>query len=116
MKIAVQGSRTFSEYSVFMRAMAVAMSDLTEGETLTIYTVGGPGKTNSFVAGFSNLSEDGLRARGMGIKFYRVAQAWLYHNLDQVDYFVYLSSPKEPLSLLAKQADKRGVEVGIFRY
>lgn len=115
MKMVVQGSKTFDDYSVFMRAMAVAMSDLAEGDTLTVYTLG-PSKVNSFVAGFSNLSENGLRARGMGIKFYRVAHAWAETNLKDMDYFAHLSKPNERVSPLARKADALGVEVGLFRY
>lgn len=115
MKVAVQGSKTFEDYNVFMRSMAVAMSSLSTGDTLTVYSVG-PHKINSFLAGFVNLSEDGMKARGMSIKYYKVSHQWLEDNLDTMDYFVYLSSPKESPSRLTYIAEDKDVEVGIFRY
>lgn len=115
MKVAVQGSKTFEDYQVFLRSMAVAMSSLSQGDELTIYTVG-PHKVNNFVTGFANLSEDGLKARGMGVKYYRVSHTWLEERVDQMDYFVYLSNPDERPSRLVRSAESKGVEVGIFRY
>lgn len=115
MKVAVQGTKSFDDYNVFMRSMAVAMSELRRNETITVYSVG-PHKINSFVAGFVNLSENGMKARGMSIKYYRVAETWLEKNLDSMDYFVFLSKPKEPYSRLLKIADQKGLETGVFRY
>lgn len=115
MKVAVQGSKEFKDYQIFMRSMAVAMSSLNKGDTLSIYSVG-PHKINSFIAGFVNLSEDGMKARGMNIKYYKVSHSWMEERLDQMDYFVYLSKPKESPSRLVRNAESRDVEVGIFRY
>ncbi len=116
MKVLVQGSRGFDEYPVFMRSMAVALSSLkNEDKNLEIYTVG-PRKVNNFVTGFVNLSEDGMRARGMSIKRYMVPHGWVEDNINSLDYFVYLSTPGERDSRLAAMADKAGVEVGIFQY
>ena len=115
MNIAIQGSKKFDDYQVFMRAMGVALSDLGDGGVANIYTVG-PHKVNSFLAGFVNLTEDGMKARGMGIKWHKVSYNWLRDSLDIIDYFIYLSKPKEHPSALCATAERKDIEVGIFRY
>lgn len=116
MIVAVQGSKTFDDYSVFMRSMAVALSSLKgDDDDMTIYTVG-PHKVSSFIAGFVNLSEDGLKARGKTIKRYSVSHRWVEDNINKIDYFVYLANPDEHMSRLARTAERSGCEVGMFRY
>jgi hypothetical protein len=36
--------------------------------------------------------------------------------MDSVNYFAFLSKPKEPVSKLTTFAESKNVEVGIFRY
>ena len=115
MKIGIQGSKKFDDYKVFMRAMAVALSDLEPGDTANFYSVG-PHKVNNFLAGFVNLTEDSMKARGMKIKYHKVSDKWLESELSEIDYFIYLSKPKEYPSRLAEKADKKEIECGIFRY
>jgi hypothetical protein len=57
-----------------------------------------------------------MKARGRKIKFYKVPERWVYDNMDQVNYFAFLSKPKEPVSKLTTFAESKNVEVGIFRY
>lgn len=116
MIVAVQGSNDFDNYQVFLRAMGVALSNLKEGDDQFIIYSAGPAKINAFVSEFSNLSERGMRARGKKIKFYKVALPWLYENIDQINYLVYLSNPKQTTSKLVAEAELRNIEVGIFRY
>ena len=115
MKIAIQGSKKFDDYKVFMRAMAVALSDLEPGNTISFYSAG-PHRVNNFLAGFVNLTEDSMKARGMKIKYHKVSDKWLESELHEIDYFIYLSKPKEYPSRLANKADAKDVECGIFRY
>jgi hypothetical protein len=37
-------------------------------------------------------------------------------NIIDFDYFIYLSKPKENLSELATLADKKDIEMGVYRY
>ena len=57
-----------------------------------------------------------MKARGRKIKFYKVANVWLEENINQVNYFAFLSRPKQPNSKLVDVAEKNNIEVGIFRY
>jgi hypothetical protein len=114
--VAVQGTNDFDDYNIFIRAMGVAMSSMKEEDKeFVIYSVG-PVKINSFVSEFCNLSERGMKARGRKIKFYKVASSWLEENMEAVNYFAFLSKPKQPNSKLVAVAEFKNIEVGIFRY
>ena len=116
MIVAVQGTNDFDDYNIFIRAMGVALSTMQENDKeFVIYSVG-PAKINSFVSEFSNLSERGMKARGKKIKFYKVAPVWMQENLDQINYFAFLSKPNEKTSKLVSEAQLKNVEVGIFKY
>lgn len=114
MNVAVQGTREFSDYTVLMRAMGVALSSCKDGE-LNIYSAG-PANVNSYVAEFSNVSESGLKMRGIKIKFMKVPPSYIEDNIGSFDYFAYLSAPNQRPSKLVAAAELSGVEVGLFRY
>ena len=116
MIVAVQGTSEFNDYTVFLRAMAVALSALpNEDRDFSIYSAG-PARINSMVSEFSNMSERGFKARGKRIKFYKVPPSWIEENIQDVKYFAYLSKPNEPVSKLVGHAEKNNVDVGIYRY
>ena len=116
MIVAVQGTNDFDDYNVFIRAMGVALSTMQENDKeFIIYSVG-PAKINSFVSEFCNLSERGMKARGRKIKFYKVASFWLEENIKDINYFAFLSKPKQPNSKLLAAAQLNNIEVGIFKY
>jgi hypothetical protein len=116
MIVVVQGSNEFDDYNVFLRAMSVALSGMSnDDKEFAIYSVG-PARVNSFVSEFSNLSERGMKARGKKIKFYKVPASWVEENIDYVNYLAYLSKPKESTSKLVAAAELKNIEVGIFRY
>jgi hypothetical protein len=116
MIVAVQGTTDFSDYQIFLRAMSVALSGMKEDDKeFIIYSVG-PAKVNSFVSEFSNLSERGMKARGKKIKFYKAPQSWVEENISYINYFAFLTTPKQTNSKLVAQAELNNVEVGIFRY
>jgi hypothetical protein len=116
MIVAVQGTKDFNDYQVFLRAMAVAMSTMsTEDNELLIYSVG-PTKINSMVSEFTNLSERGMKARGKKIKFFKVPVSYVEENMDYVNYLIFLSKPKELASKLVEKAELKNIEVGIYRY
>jgi hypothetical protein len=92
------------------------MSDMKNGDSeLYIYSAG-PAKINSMVLEFCNLSERGMKSRGMKIKNYKVPPSWVSENMEHVNYFVFLSKPKQSISKLAAEAELKNIQVGIFRY
>lgn len=116
MIIAVQGTRNFSEYNIFLRAMGTAFSMLPEGDSeITIYSAG-PVNINQMALEFSNISERSLKARGIKIRTHKVPAKWLKENLRDIDYFAFFSKPKEPLSEAVEIAEAKDIEVGIYRY
>jgi hypothetical protein len=114
MKIAVQGTKEFSDYQVFMRAMGVALSSIKDSE-FTVYTVG-PAQINSYTAEFCNISENMLKNRGIKVKYLKVPASYVQTNINDFDYFAFLSTPNQRPSSLAHYADLSGIETGIFRY
>jgi hypothetical protein len=116
MIVAVQGTKEFNDYNVFLRAMSVALSGMKETDNeFIVYSVG-PAKINNFVSEFCNLSERGMKARGKKIKFYNTAPSWLDTNIEQLNYFAFLSKPNEQKSKLVQTAELKNIEVGIFKY
>ena len=116
MIVAVQGTNDFDDYNIFIRAMGVALSTMQESDKEFVIYSAGPSRINSFDSEFSNLSERGMKARGRKIKFYKVAPIWMQENLDQINYFAFLSKPNEKTSKLVSEAQLKNVEVGIFKY
>jgi hypothetical protein len=116
MNVVVQGTTDFSDYNIFLRAMGVAMSGMgEEDKELNVYSLG-PVKINSMVSEFCNLSERGMKARGKKIKYYKVPFSWVEENMEYMNYFAFLSKPKQPVSKLMANAELQGKEVGVFRY
>jgi hypothetical protein len=116
MIVAVHGTKDFDDYQVFLRAMGVALSGMKdEDKEFTVYAAG-PAKVNSFVSEFCNLSERGMKSRGRKIKFVQVPPWYIEENIKSVNYFAFLSKPKEALTKLVSTAEQNNIEVGIFRY
>ena len=116
MIIGVQGSRNFEDYQIFLRAMGTALSMLPEEDNEIFLYSAGPSKINSMSMEFSNVSERGLKARGIKIKMFKAPTRWMRENIDSFDYFIYLSKPKENLSELAHAVEKKGIDLGVYRY
>lgn len=116
MIVGIQGTSSFDDYQVFLRAMGVAMSTMPENDQYFYIYSAGPAKINSMAMEFVNISERGMKSRGKKIKMYKVPPMWLEENMDQVGYFAFLSTPKESASKLVKEAELKNIEVGIFKY
>jgi hypothetical protein len=116
MIVAVQGTSSFSDYNVFLRAMGVAMSALTNEDGYFYIYSAGPGALNSMVSEFVNLSERGMKSRGKKIKFYKVAPSWIEENLVEINYFAFFSLPNESHSKLVDSAKNKNIETAIFSY
>lgn len=116
MKIAVQGTKSFDDYNVFMRAIAVGMSMLSKDDKeILVYSVG-PRRVNGYVTEFCNITERSLKARGIKIRYQKVPLTWAEENVATFDYLVFLSKPGEYNSKLVAQAELSGVEVGLFKF
>jgi hypothetical protein len=116
MIVGIQGTSSFDDYQVFLRAMAVTMSSLKEEDSDFYIYSAGPGNINSMAMEFANLSERGLKSRGKSIKYKPVPPWWITENILDIDYFAFLSKEKEQVSKLVDEAKNNNVEYGIFRY
>ena len=116
MIVAVQGTKDFGDYQVFLRAMGVAMSAMEEEDKELLVYSAGPSRINSMVSEFCNLSERGMKARGKKIKFFKVPASYIEENIQYVNYLAFLSKPKEAVSKLVALAELKNIEVGIYRY
>ena len=116
MIIAIQGSKSFDDYSVFLRAMGTAMSYLDQEDSQILIYSAGPMGLNAMATEFCNVSERGLKARGKKIKLVKIPPKWIEQNIHQIGYFAYFSKPKETPSSLVDFADAKDVNVGVYRY
>lgn len=117
MIVVVQGTSSFSDYSIFLRAMGTAMSmmDTEIDKEILVYSAG-PYNINTMALEFVNVSERNLKARGISIKFKKAHPSLIKQEIYNIGYFIFLSKPKEPLSDLVKFAESKDIEVGVYRY
>ena len=117
MIVAIQGTKGFNDYSIFLRGMGVALRtmDRDNDKEFMVYSAG-PGQINSFAMEFLNVNERSLKAYGIKTKFVRVPQSWLLEHIHSINYVLYFSKPKEPVSELVDLADAKSIDVGVYRY
>jgi hypothetical protein len=116
MIVAIHGSRSFTDYNIFLRAMHTALTQLPEDDKMITIMSAGPAQINSFGQEFSNITERSLKARGIRIKLVKIPPSWIKDNIDKVDYLAYFSKPKESLPDIVTFADAKDVEVGVYRF
>jgi hypothetical protein len=114
MNVAVQGTKEFSDYQVFMRAMGVALSSIHDDE-FNVYTAG-PATINSYTAEFCNMSERTLKSRGVRVRYFKVPPSYIEDHMSVFDYVAFLSTPNQRPSKLIASAELAGVENAVFRY
>lgn len=115
MIIGVQGTKSFSDYETFMRAMGVALSQPNNESFIEVWSAG-PHKINSFTAAFCNSAENYLKQKGYKVSFKKVPQDFIRDNMGDISYLAYFSTKNEKPSSLVAQAEMSDVEVGIYRY
>lgn len=116
MIVVVQGTRSFDDYTIFLRAMGTAMYSLPEDDKEILLYSAGPAHINEMAMEFTNVSERSLKARGIKIKFIKVPPSWVRDNITRVGYLAFFSKPKESISDLVTLAENKDIEVGVYRY
>jgi hypothetical protein len=116
MIVAIQGTKTFSDYSVFLRAMGTALSEMKDDDKEFYIYSAGPAQINSMALEFSNVSERSLKARGIRIKMIKVPPSWIKQNVHSLGYFAFFSKPKEPVSPIVSYAESKDALVGVYRF
>lgn len=115
MIIAVQGTKSFTDYETFMRAMGVALSQPNNEDIIEVWSAGGY-KINSFTAAFCNSAENYLKQKGYKVVFRKVPEKYISDNIDYVSYLAYFSKKNEAPSRLVAAAELAEIEIGIYRY
>lgn len=116
MIVGIQGTKGFNDYAVFLRGIGNALRDLPEGDTEFTVMSAGPININRFALEFLNISERSLKARGIKPKLVKVPPSWIRNNINDVNYFLFFSKPKEDYSDLVTLAESKDIEVGVYRY
>jgi hypothetical protein len=117
MIVALQGTKSFDDYAIFLRGIGVALRNMDRNkDTEFIVYSAGPGKINSFAMEFLNVNERSLKAYGIKTKLIKVPPSWLVENINSFNYVLYFSKPKEPVSEVVELADAKSIDVGVYRY
>jgi hypothetical protein len=114
MIIAVEGTKNFTDYEIFIRAMGVALSQPNDENIIEVWSAG-PHKINSFTAAFCNSSENYLKQKGYRVVFKKLPISYISDNISYVSYFAHFANKNDNPSRLVAEAEIAGVEVGIFR-
>ena len=117
MIIAVHGNKNFDDYSIFLNGMWRALNDFQEGidNEIFIYTAG-PKNINEFAHEYANVSERGLKGRGVKIQVRRVPPSWIKDNFNFLDHVAYFGVKKEDTPEIINSARAKDVRAEVYRY
>jgi hypothetical protein len=116
MIVAIQGTKAFDDYTVFLRAMGTALSQMQDSDKEFYVYSAGPAQTNSMALEFCNVSERSLKARGIKVRLIKMPPSWIKENIHNIDYFAFFSKPKEAVSPLVSYAESKDASVGVYRF
>ena len=116
MIVGVQGTNSFDNYQIFLRSMAVALSELIDGDKDFYIYSAGPNNINMMSMEFTNLSEKGMKSRGKNIKFFKVSPQWLEENISEINHFAFLSNPKEPVSKIVHISKLNNINTNVYNF
>lgn len=96
--------------------MRVALSGMKdEDNEIKIYCAG-PAGINSMTQEFANISENGLKSRGIKIRVNKIPPTWISENAEDIDFFAYYATPGEGKSKAVEAVEAYDKEVRIFKY
>ena len=116
MIVGVQGTSSFNNYNIFLRSMAVALSELEEEDKDFIIYSAGPNNINMMAMEFANLSERGMKSRKKNIKFFKVNSEWLEENIKDINHFAFLSNHKEPVSKIVHLSKLNNINTNVYNF
>lgn len=116
MIVGVQGTSSFDNYNIFLRSMAVALSELQEQDKDFIIYSAGPNNINMMAMEFVNLSERGMKSRKKNIKFFKVTSDWLEENIADINHFAFLSNPREPVSKIVHLSKLNNINTNVYNF
>lgn len=114
MMVAVQGSKAFNDYSVFLSGMALVLRRLKDQDTELVIFSAGPKRIGEMALEFVNVSN--FKARGIKAKVVMVPESFVRENHFKLESFHYFCNEKETFSSLVNFLDNKEVDVQIHRY
>lgn len=117
MKIAVNGTRCFSNYDAFLRAMRVVLSEMNKNQDtdLVIYSAG-PANVNAFAREFFNITERSMKSMGIRVRINNRPFSEVQKSIGDMDYLAFFCCENESKGLLVDDAEALDVEAGIYRF
>jgi hypothetical protein len=117
MKIAVNGTKGFSNYDAFLRAMRVVLSEMNKNQDkdLVIYSAG-PANVNAFAREFFNITERSMKSMGIHVRINNRPFSEIQNSIGDMDYLAFFCREGESKGLLVDNAEALDVEVGIYRF
>lgn len=114
MIIVTHGSRSFDDYSVFLRSMFTSLYMMQpEDKEFIIYSAG-PLRINQMSEEYLNVSN--FKARGIKTKLIKVNYDFVKNNYDKIDYIIYYCNKGEPIEGLINFAKEKNIENAVYRF
>jgi hypothetical protein len=114
MILAVQGSRKFDDYSIFLSAMGRAMRRLEDGDREIFLYTAGPRRINEMALEFVNVSD--FKSRQIKAQVRKVPPSWIEDNMSYLDYFAYFCVDRESVPPIVDLADSKDVPADVYRF
>ncbi len=116
MIVVVQGTKGFSDYSIFLSGMRSALINLPDDDKQFTVFSAGPVNINSMAMEFINVTERSLKAKGIRSKLVKVPPSWIEQNHHDIDLLAYYALPKEPVPDMITRVSNKGVNVQFYRF
>lgn len=101
LQVAVQGTKSFDTYDLFLRAMHHVLTSLDEDKEVIFYSAG-PTNINSMLLGFINITSDTRKANGVKARIIKLPPSEIKKKVGSIDKVLYFCKPKEPTTDLIK--------------
>jgi hypothetical protein len=116
MIVVVQGAKGFDDYSIFLSGMRSALINLPDDDKQFTVFSAGPVNINNMAMEFINVTERGLKARGIKSKLVKIPPSWIEQNHHDIDLLAYYTLPKEPIPDMINKVGNKGVNVQVYRF
>lgn len=116
MIVVVQGTKTFSDYAVFLSGMRSALINLSDDDKQFTVFSAGPVNINNMAMEFINVTERSLKAKGIKSKLVKVPPSWIEQNQQDINLLAYYALPKEPIPDMITRVSDNGVNVQFYRF
>jgi len=116
MIVVVQGTKGFSDYSIFLSGMRSALINLPDDDKQFTVFSAGPVNINEMAMEFINVTERSLKAKGIKSKLVKIPPSWIEQNHHEIDLLAYYALPKEPIPAMIDKVSNKGVNVQFYRF